>query len=118
MERTEIADKRGVRWSILDELPNWMPARDSPVEFMHAGLLGEVRHLFRDILLGSGMFAPQVGYDKPLERFNDFVVSIWWPGSKCYTPTKEGQRPAYCGNSDSSRPIVVVRGLTESRPMA
>jgi hypothetical protein len=41
-EREEIAEKKGVRWSALNKLPGWMPAQNSPLEFMHATFLGKL----------------------------------------------------------------------------
>lgn len=38
--REEIAKKHGKRWSALDELPGWLPGRDSPLEPVHASFLG------------------------------------------------------------------------------
>lgn len=40
-ERDDIETQRGVSWSTFDALPGWMPARDSPVDFMHAVFLGQ-----------------------------------------------------------------------------
>lgn len=39
-ERTEIFEKRGVQWSLFDWLPDWLPGRDSPPDFMHGAYLG------------------------------------------------------------------------------
>lgn len=33
--RKEILDKHGVRHSVLNDLPGWLPARRSPIDFMH-----------------------------------------------------------------------------------
>lgn len=46
-EREELAEKKGVRWSALDALPAWLPARNSPLEFMHATFLGLTLSHFR-----------------------------------------------------------------------
>ena len=40
-EREKIETERGVSWSTLTSLPGWMPARDSPIDFMHAVFLGK-----------------------------------------------------------------------------
>jgi hypothetical protein len=31
----DIAARRGVRWSVIDELPDWFPSGKSVIEFMH-----------------------------------------------------------------------------------
>ena len=38
--RDEIAEEQGIRWSVLDMLPNWKPAWSTPPDFMHAAYLG------------------------------------------------------------------------------
>ena len=42
-DQAEIYEKRGVQWSFLDALPDWLPGRDSPPDFMHGAYLGEQR---------------------------------------------------------------------------
>ena len=39
-EREKIETDRGVSWSTFAALPGWLPARDSPIDFMHAVFLG------------------------------------------------------------------------------
>ncbi|KAH9834853.1 uncharacterized protein C8Q71DRAFT_710648 [Rhodofomes roseus] len=86
--RDEIAEKRGIRWSILDALPGWMPAQNSPPEPMHANYLVQIKHTFQEILVGSGMFTARSRNDKPLTKFEDFLNSIWWPSSSGRVPQK------------------------------
>lgn len=43
--REEISEHRGIRWSALNLLPDWLPSRDSPPDFMHAAYLGDVTFL-------------------------------------------------------------------------
>lgn len=38
--RQEISERRGIRWSVLNLLPDWFPVRDSPPDFMHGAYLG------------------------------------------------------------------------------
>ncbi|KAI0819258.1 hypothetical protein BC628DRAFT_1333482, partial [Trametes gibbosa] len=78
--RTEITERRGIRWSILNVLPDWMPARDSPPDFMHAAYLGEAKHVVQGILVGGGMFTKRKA-NKPLERFQTFLENVWLPGT-------------------------------------
>lgn len=33
--RKSILDEHGVRYSVLNELPGWLPMRRSPIDFMH-----------------------------------------------------------------------------------
>ena len=104
-DREEIAQKRGVRWSALDILPDWMPGRDAVVEFMHAGYLGKllpsfqlicliayaqgvVRHTLQDIVVGSGLLTKRARKDKPEDKFEEFIDGIWWPSGIGRVPSK------------------------------
>ncbi|TFY50862.1 hypothetical protein EVJ58_g10857 [Rhodofomes roseus] len=86
--REEIAERRGVRWSVLDLLPGWMPARSSPPEFMHASFLVQIRHTFQEILVGSGLFTSRGRNDKPLLKLEKILNEIWWPASSGRVPRK------------------------------
>lgn len=79
LERNEIADKRGARWSALNELPGWMPARDSRLEFMHATFLGLTKHVVQEILVGGGLFVTLKRGDKPLARVDTFLRQFGGP---------------------------------------
>ncbi|KAI9065736.1 hypothetical protein FKP32DRAFT_1610486 [Trametes sanguinea] len=79
--REEIAERRGIRWSILDVLPDWLPARDSPPDFMHAGYLGEAKHVLQGILIKGGMFTKRSNANKPLDKFKTFLEDVWLPGT-------------------------------------
>ncbi|CDO77902.1 hypothetical protein BN946_scf184624.g1 [Trametes cinnabarina] len=87
-QREEIAELRGVRWSVLDEIPGFNPAVNSPVDFMHAAYLGEAKHVLQGILLGNAMFQARNSSDKPSERFQEFFDSIWYPSSVGRLPKK------------------------------
>ncbi|KAI0062605.1 hypothetical protein BV25DRAFT_1915767 [Artomyces pyxidatus] len=87
-DQEEIAAKRGVRWSVLDKLPGWMPGRDSPVDFMHSIFLGEVKHVVHGILIKAGMFSERSRKDKPMERLEELLGRIWWPSTTSRIPTK------------------------------
>ncbi|KAH9932537.1 uncharacterized protein B0H18DRAFT_1083280 [Fomitopsis serialis] len=86
--REEIAERRGVRWSVLDALPGWMPARSSPPEFMHATFLVQVKHMFQEVLVGSGLFTTRSRNDKPVSKLEEFLQTIWWPASSGRVPQK------------------------------
>ncbi|CDO76806.1 hypothetical protein BN946_scf185033.g3 [Trametes cinnabarina] len=79
--RDEIAERRGVRWSILNILPDWLPSRDSPPDFMHGGYLGEAKHVVQGILIKGGMFTKRSNTNRPLERFKSFLEDVWLPGT-------------------------------------
>jgi len=100
----EIAAKRGVRWSVLNELPNWFPSSNSVIDFMHCVYLckcclfravvfyvyatpGMVKHISSVILLKHGMFNPRPASNcYPLNRLDAFYASIIWPSSVTRPP--------------------------------
>ncbi|KAG2114909.1 hypothetical protein BD769DRAFT_1629975 [Suillus cothurnatus] len=73
-----IHENRGVRWSVLNYLPGWMPARSSVVEFMHAMFLCLVKHLNRIILIKSGLLHG-TRLVKPMDRLEAFFSGLVWP---------------------------------------
>ncbi|KIK44122.1 hypothetical protein CY34DRAFT_54623, partial [Suillus luteus UH-Slu-Lm8-n1] len=73
-----IHENRGVRWSALNYLPGWMPARSSVIEFMHAVFLGLVKHLNRIILIKSGLLNGTRRV-KPMDRLEAFFSGLVWP---------------------------------------
>ncbi|OJT11593.1 hypothetical protein TRAPUB_11902 [Trametes pubescens] len=85
-EREKISERRGIRWSALDLLPDWFPSRDGPPDFMHAAYLGEAKHVIQGILIAGGMFTKRNKKHKPLERLEEFFDNLWWPGSAGRVP--------------------------------
>ncbi|KAH9850227.1 hypothetical protein C2E23DRAFT_861486 [Lenzites betulinus] len=85
--RDVISERRGVRWSALNLLPDWFPSRDGPPDFMHAAYLGEAKHVVQGILFASGMFTKRGKDDKPLEKLQSFFDNLWWPGSAGRVPS-------------------------------
>ncbi|KAI0740484.1 hypothetical protein C8Q76DRAFT_607829, partial [Earliella scabrosa] len=84
--RKELADERGVRWSALDDLPDWWPASDAPPDFMHAAYLGETKHVVQGILSGGGMFVRRSRMDNPLQKLETWMETIWWPSTAGRVP--------------------------------
>ncbi|KAH9854262.1 hypothetical protein C2E23DRAFT_726504, partial [Lenzites betulinus] len=105
-DQAEILDKRGVQWSILDALPDWLPGRDSPPDFMHAAYLGETKHVIQNILHKGGMFTQRSRHDKPLEKMESFLRDIWWPASVSRPP--DGLIATGAGKADQWRNFVSV----------
>ncbi|KAI0092819.1 hypothetical protein BDY19DRAFT_903565 [Irpex rosettiformis] len=86
--REEIADIKGVRWSALDLLPGWLPAQNSPLEFMHSTFLGEIHHVMQEIIVGGGMLTARNRKNKPKEKLRKFLADVEWPGSIGRVPSK------------------------------
>ncbi|KAH9855660.1 hypothetical protein C2E23DRAFT_693171, partial [Lenzites betulinus] len=104
--REEIAERRGIRWSVLNLLPDWKPARDGPPDFMHAAYLGEAKHVVQGILVAGGMFAKRNSRDKPTEKLQKFMGEIWWPGSAGRVPASLIMKGA--GKADEWRSTCAV----------
>ncbi|TDL13640.1 hypothetical protein BD410DRAFT_872916 [Rickenella mellea] len=86
--REDILRKRGVRWSVMNLLPGWLPGKCSVIDFMHATFLGMIKHVFRGIILGLGLLnatSPQSPH-QPTDRLDNFFKGIWWPPSVSRLP--------------------------------
>lgn len=100
--REEIAKDDGKRWSILDTIEGWLPALNSPIDFMHALLLSMlyyvypsnpltsiarsdiVKHIVQVVLYAGGMFnRPRArGSASPLDKIEAWLRnSVWWPAT-------------------------------------
>ncbi|KAI9063735.1 hypothetical protein FKP32DRAFT_1571273 [Trametes sanguinea] len=104
--REEIAEERGVRWSALNALPEWMPVTNTPTEFMHAAFLGEAKHVVQGILTVGGMFTKRNRRDNPLKKFEEWIDSVWWPGTAGRVP--KGLLTAGTGKADQWRNMVAI----------
>ncbi|KAI4522475.1 hypothetical protein K525DRAFT_198782, partial [Schizophyllum commune Loenen D] len=51
----EIFNRRGIRYSVMHELPNWLPGVTGVIDYMHCTYLCMIKHLCKDILLKTGM---------------------------------------------------------------
>ncbi|EIW73972.1 hypothetical protein CONPUDRAFT_160538 [Coniophora puteana RWD-64-598 SS2] len=74
--RKDILDVHGVRYSVLNDLPGWMPSASSPVDYMHNFYLGIVKRIYYDVI--------NHGYLLDSARtslYKDTINSIIWPSS-------------------------------------
>ncbi|KAJ2970782.1 hypothetical protein NUW54_g12655 [Trametes sanguinea] len=112
--REEIAEERGIRWSVLNLLPEWYPVSSTPIEFMHGAFLGEAKHVVQGILTVGGMFAKRSRKDDPQKKFEAWMDAMWWPGTAGRVP--KGLITAGAGKADQWRNMVTVLlpGLFES----
>ncbi|EIW56103.1 uncharacterized protein TRAVEDRAFT_39125 [Trametes versicolor FP-101664 SS1] len=105
-DQAEIFEKRGVQWSLFNWLPDWLPGRDSPPDFMHGAYLGETKHVIQSILFKGGMFTQRSRRDKPLEKFEAYLKTIVWPPSVTRLP--DGLISGGAGKADQWRAFVHV----------
>ncbi|KII96111.1 hypothetical protein PLICRDRAFT_98402 [Plicaturopsis crispa FD-325 SS-3] len=100
--REHIAEKYGVRYSILDSQPGWHGASCLPPELMHLIFLckycyialltldlqltkisGDAPAVHKDIMITGGMFngTRKRGVATPTQLLETFIAGIEWPGS-------------------------------------
>ncbi|KAL1724248.1 hypothetical protein EV715DRAFT_268831 [Schizophyllum commune] len=77
----EIFTRRGVRYSVMHELPGWLPGITGVVDFMHCVYLCMVKHLCKDILLKTSMIDT-----KGSSKMEDFYRILIWPPSMSRMP--------------------------------
>ncbi|KAJ7434622.1 hypothetical protein FB451DRAFT_1063278 [Mycena latifolia] len=72
----EISRRRGVRYSVMDELVNWLPGVTGLFDPMHCIFGSLVKHLCKNILYQNGM----INTDGIL-KIEEFFRSLVWPPS-------------------------------------
>jgi hypothetical protein len=115
--RQLIAEKKGVRASSFDILAGVHPITASPPGLMHAAflckcfvfgnqpmahlmLVGMMSVVHRDILHKGGMFnikSRKKSAVSPIERFDGFLETLWWPGDSGRVKTRVSRRFLWCG---------------------
>jgi hypothetical protein len=100
--RKNIAERKGVRTSILDRLPTWNGALSIPSEIMHLfwgpgvfsafsvgcehslnSFTGASGQIHKVILIKGSMFTGtgKRGEITPMDRLTEFLESLWWPNN-------------------------------------
>ncbi|KAJ7756554.1 hypothetical protein B0H16DRAFT_1538396 [Mycena metata] len=78
----EIFRKRGIRWSVMDELVGWLPAQSSSIDPMHAIMLTMIKHLNRTIIYNNGLLNSKSREEfSCIEKMETFFSKIVWPVS-------------------------------------
>ncbi|KAJ7246650.1 hypothetical protein C8J57DRAFT_1438153 [Mycena rebaudengoi] len=73
----DIFRKRGIRWSVMNELANWFPAASSSIEPMHCIFLSTPLICYLPILLNKSSSHGQTR----VEKMEAFFSKIIWPVS-------------------------------------
>ncbi|KAJ7751437.1 hypothetical protein B0H16DRAFT_1318064 [Mycena metata] len=100
----EISRRRGVRYSVVDELVNWLPGDTGLVEPMHCIYGSLIKHLCKNILYKTGMIQGE-GMEK-LEEF--FRTLIWPPSVSRLPPSVSVARGAGSIKADQWRSQIIV----------
>ncbi|TRM57814.1 hypothetical protein BD626DRAFT_550936 [Schizophyllum amplum] len=98
----EIFERRGVRYSVMHELVNWMPGITGVVDYMHCSYLCMVKHVCKDILLKTGMIDGSAS-----TRMEEFYKTLVWPPSISRMPPSIS-RGAGSIKADSWKSQIVV----------
>ncbi|KAL1713956.1 hypothetical protein EV715DRAFT_210517 [Schizophyllum commune] len=77
----EILDRRGVRYSVLNEVPGWYPGISNVVDFMHCAYLGMTKHICKNILLKTGMIDTRAS-----TAMEEWYSTLIWPPSVSRMP--------------------------------
>ncbi|KDN35234.1 hypothetical protein RSAG8_11765, partial [Rhizoctonia solani AG-8 WAC10335] len=72
--RNLIHKEYGIRWSALNELPDWRPYGSAPVDPMHNLFLGLVSHCWNDVLITGLYFSAA-----QKRQFDQFLHNFEWP---------------------------------------
>ncbi|KAG8732355.1 hypothetical protein FRC12_019304 [Ceratobasidium sp. 428] len=72
--RNRIAKDHGIHWSVLNELPGWMPHASAPFDPMHCLYLGIVNSLWCNVIEDGYLLSTQ-----QKSRFADFLSGLQWP---------------------------------------
>ncbi|KAJ7758619.1 hypothetical protein B0H16DRAFT_1313721, partial [Mycena metata] len=72
----EISQRRGVRYSVVDRLVNWLLGETGLFDPMHAIFGTVIRHLCKNILFKNGMVNT-----KQMEKLERFFKDLIWPPS-------------------------------------
>ncbi|KAJ7697183.1 hypothetical protein B0H17DRAFT_1197583 [Mycena rosella] len=72
----EISRRRGVRWSVMNELVNWLPGVTGLFDLMHCIFGALIKHLRKNILYKNGMIDTE-----GTQKIEDFFRTLIWPPS-------------------------------------
>ncbi|KAG2061047.1 hypothetical protein BDR06DRAFT_993204 [Suillus hirtellus] len=86
-----ILRDHGVRFSILNVIPGWLPSRKSALDFMHCIFLGIISHLFMRMLFGGYMLSGMGGINSPKRQFEDIINAVRWPSHVTRLPKNLGE---------------------------
>ncbi|KAI0059856.1 hypothetical protein BV25DRAFT_1778317, partial [Artomyces pyxidatus] len=101
-----IFEHRGIRWSELYLLPDWMPVQSGVIDYMHAMFLGEYLMSFLFTWIGTYVNRLARSARQPLETLKKFLGRVWWPSSIGRIPTSIVS--AGSGKADQWRTLIAI----------
>ncbi|KAJ7654607.1 hypothetical protein DFH06DRAFT_1092852 [Mycena polygramma] len=70
----EISRRRGIRYSVMDELVNWLPSVSGLLDLMHLLFGTMVKHLVKSILYKNGLIDTEAA-----RKLEEFFSNLVWP---------------------------------------
>ncbi|PPQ99854.1 hypothetical protein CVT24_009605 [Panaeolus cyanescens] len=97
----------GIRWSVLNLMPNWRPSQRTALDFMHNMFLGVVAHFYTKVLFAAHMFSGIGGNDSAKKRFESCINAIQWPSHVTRLPKNLGENQSL-KKADEWRRIIAI----------
>ncbi|KAJ6530158.1 hypothetical protein B0H19DRAFT_1273823 [Mycena capillaripes] len=72
----EISRRRGVRYSVMDELVNWLPSVSGLLDLMHCIFGTLIRHWCKNILYKNGLINTEAA-----QKLEEFFANLIWPSN-------------------------------------
>jgi len=77
--QAQILHDHGIRWSVLNLIPDWKPSSKTVLDFMHNIFLGMITHFYKEVLFSAHMFLGTGGQNSSKQRLEIFVNKFQWP---------------------------------------
>ncbi|PPQ79796.1 hypothetical protein CVT26_012594 [Gymnopilus dilepis] len=89
--QNQILKDYGIRWSVMNMMPDWKPSSKTALDFMHNIFLGLILHFFMTVLFAAHMFSGRGGSTSSKQRFEDFINDFRWPSHITRLPKNLGE---------------------------
>ncbi|KAJ3508326.1 hypothetical protein NLJ89_g5817 [Agrocybe chaxingu] len=89
--QNQILRDHGIRWSVMNVIPNWEPSSKTALDFMHNIFLGVIGHFYTQVLFAAHMFSGIGGHDSSKQRLQDFINKFRWPSHITRLPKNLGE---------------------------
>jgi len=88
--QAQILHDHGIRWSVLNLIPDWKPSSKTTLDFMHNIFLGVIAHFYKEVLFSAHLFPGTGGQNSSKHRFEAFVNKFQWPSHITRLPKNVG----------------------------
>ncbi|KAF7347283.1 hypothetical protein MVEN_01483500 [Mycena venus] len=98
----EISRRRGVRFSVMNNLPNWLPGVSGLFDLMHCIFGALIKHIVKNVLYKTGMIDANAG-----RKLEEFFARLIWPPSVSRLPPS-ASKGAGSIKADQWRSLIAV----------